>query len=214
MSAAIDITGQTFGRLTAVQRVGTTQHKKALWLFTCECGNTTRTTAVDVRSGHTKSCGCLDLERKTDHGMATSPEYRTWWNMIQRCTNPKAPNYQNYGGRGIKVCEEWRNFENFIADMGMRPTNKHSIERKDVNGHYGADNCIWADASTQIANKRIKPTNTSGFIGVTAKFGKWESLVTWKGVRHYLGLFSDPELAALVRDEFICKHNLPHKLNN
>jgi len=148
------------------------------------------------------------------HGMAMTSEYRTWWNMIQRCTNPKMPNYSNYGGRGVKVCDHWLAFEGFIADMGMRPSKNFSIERMDVNGDYEPNNCIWSDSSTQIANRRIQNRNTSGFIGVTAHAGKWQTIVTWKGVKYYLGLFADAELAALVRDEFIRKNNLPHKLNH
>lgn len=88
------------------------------------------------------------------HGHTTggfSPEYHSWSSMLQRCTNPKRPMFKHYGGRGIKVCDRWRKFENFLADMGPRPKGK-TLERKDVHGHYEPENCVWADSVTQARN--------------------------------------------------------------
>ena len=141
-----------------------------------------------------------------------TPTYRAWANMKQRCSNSKATQYCDYGGRGIGICDEWNSFANFINDMGEAP-NGYTIERIDGNKGYSKDNCKWADRSTQVANRRMPGSNTSGYIGVKKNYKKWTAYVTWEGVRHHLGSYADAELAALIRDEFIIKHNLPHTLN-
>jgi hypothetical protein len=112
----------------------------------------------------------------TKHGFSPrnapkSPEYHSWLCMIQRCTNPKQRSYQNYGGRGIKVCERWGKFENFLADMGLRPTPEHSIERKDVNGNYEPNNCRWATKKEQARNARSNRLLTIG--GRTQCLNAW-----------------------------------------
>lgn len=98
------------------------------------------------------------MAMKTRHGHAArsniSPEYRCWQNMLQRCTNPNSSPYPYYGGRGIAVCERWMQFENFLADMGPRPSTKHSIDRMDSNGHYEARNCRWATRREQAQTQR------------------------------------------------------------
>lgn len=88
------------------------------------------------------------------HGMSNSPEYRIWGGMWQRCTNQKGDNYSNYGGRGIQVCERWRSFENFISDMGCRPSSLHMLERKNNDGHYCPENCAWVTRKEQNRNTR------------------------------------------------------------
>ena len=88
------------------------------------------------------------------HKMAYSREYAAWANMLYRCKNPNAAQYSRYGGRGIQVCSSWEKFENFIKDMGMRPSEHHSLDRIDVNGDYRPENCRWADLKTQNRNRR------------------------------------------------------------
>ncbi|MCK1367604.1 hypothetical protein [Bradyrhizobium sp. 62] len=117
-----------------------------------------------MKTGKSQSCGCLRSEltskraatgdiRRT-HGMRRTPEYGVWCAMRRRCENPKVDRYPQYGGRGIKVCERWKRFENFISDMGQRPDPSFSIERRDNNGNYEPANCKWAKNEEQTYNKR------------------------------------------------------------
>lgn len=125
----------------------------------CECGNQSIENYYSVKYRHTKSCGCLRLEFMKTHGLWRTSEYRTWDGMKQRCLNPNSKGYENYGGRGIKVCDRWLIFENFIADMGNKPTKFHSIDRIDNYGDYEPSNCRWATLTVQNSNKR--PTGKS-----------------------------------------------------
>lgn len=142
-----------------------------------------------------------------------TPTYKCWANMIQRCTNTNNRQYHDYGGRGISVCSEWNEFEAFLRDMGDIPDGM-TIDRIDNNLGYSKDNCKWSSRSEQCANQRLRTNNTSGYIGVKKNYLKWTAFVTWEGIRHHLGSYADAELAALVRDEFVIKHNLPHTLNS
>lgn len=160
-----DLTGQIFGRLIVIGRAkprGTNPY----WECRCDCGVTIESLQHRLKTGRTKSCGCLKAELLSAysyrHGDArrgnASPEYGAWAEMIQRCTNPKQKRYADYGGRGIHVCERWLNgFENFLADMGRRPTSEHSIDRYPNNdGNYEKTNCRWATRLEQAANKRVR----------------------------------------------------------
>jgi hypothetical protein len=152
-----NLLGQTFARLTVIAYAGQNKHTAHLWTCQCECGNTHTAKASNLRTGHTKSCGCIPTGTKK-HGHTwrggVSSEYLAWKNLRARCIDEKNRNYRWYGAKGIKVCDRWLNsFENFLCDMGSKPSSKHSIERKDVHGNYEPDNCIWATREEQDRNR-------------------------------------------------------------
>jgi hypothetical protein len=162
MSPRLDLAGQVFGRLTALYCDGR-KRGNATWACKCSCGTTVQHVRRDyLTSGQKKSCGCLQSEQgkhghagKQANGKKKSPEYRTWVGIRQRCYNPRATAYKHYGGKGITVDPRWINsFENFLADMGLKPSRKHSIDRyPDRNGNYTVGNVRWATASEQNKNK-------------------------------------------------------------
>lgn len=154
----LDISGQRFGSLTAI-RFTEWRLKRSWWLCKCDCGAIKEIPLPSLRRGDVKSCGCLyQVTRRSNvkHDMHSSPEYRVYHNMKHRCLNPKLKAYKDYGAKGIKVCPRWlESFENFLEDMGPRPSAKHSIDRfPDPFGNYEPSNCRWATWSQQMNNTR------------------------------------------------------------
>lgn len=174
MAAFIDLSGQRFGRLVVLHRVPHTEGstKKPQWVCQCDCGTIRIIEGGSLRRGMSTSCGCFQREdmarRRTTHGhralvpgtpagedarVKRNLTYSTWSSMRSRCLNPNAAGYQNYGGRGIKICEQWDTFDGFLASMGERPEGQ-SLDRLDVNGDYTPDNCRWATHQQQMLNRR------------------------------------------------------------
>ena len=152
----IDLTGQKFGKLIAIEKTDRKSSSRSIvWKCKCDCGKETFVSSSSLRSGNTQSCGCLKKELVTIHGQCQSSEYHSWDSMKARCYNPNYNQFKDYGGRGIEVCDRWKDsFENFLADMGSKPSSKHSIDRIDVNGNYEPGNCKWSTNQEQARNKR------------------------------------------------------------
>lgn len=154
----IDIVGVVFGDLTVIKMIK--KHpKRTHWECRCVCGNVSIVDGAKLKIGHTKSCGCLRKTFLKTHGESAdylhTKEYSAWAAMIKRCNNKNDPAYEDYGGRGIKVCERWLSYDNFLADAGRAPSKGHSIDRyPDNNGNYILSNFRWATASEQSRNHR------------------------------------------------------------
>lgn len=170
----VDLTGRKFNCLTVVKQISKSGGR-VMWECSCDCGKTTIVAAGNLRGSQVKSCGCLrsksSKERSTTHGMSETPEFYLWLTMIQRCENPNDKAFKNYGGRGIKVCERWHKFENFIADMGRRPTDGLQLDRKDNDGGYCPENCRWVTPTTNCNNRRVTVNITLN--GVTKPLAVW-----------------------------------------
>lgn len=170
----IELTGKRFGRLIVLERDSSPKKERgACWLCRCDCGEHTIVPSISLRKGSTQSCGCLRNQRVSEthnvHGMTGTTTYVVWQGMLSRCDN----GIKNYGERGISVCERWRKFENFLADMGERPKGM-SLDRIDNDGNYEPGNCRSADGPTQHRNKR-----TNVFITVD---GQRKTLAEWAEV--------------------------------
>ena len=160
MSKRLNLIGQKFGRLMVTKFDGRTEHH-SYWDCLCDCGNTKRVTGDRLKSGNTKSCGCLrkelTIKRSTKHGQCkrglNSRVHIIWNGMMQRCYNDRNPAYKNYGGRGIKVCRRWHSFEDFYKDVEDAPFDM-TLDRKNNDGDYEPGNWRWATYVEQNNNYR------------------------------------------------------------
>ena len=137
----------------------------------CDCGRSLTVYCQSLLTGNTKSCGCIQGENR--HNLSHSREYNSWKGMIQRCENPNHTYYPLYGGRGIRVCDRWSDFRNFLADMGPRPEG-NSLDRVDNFGDYEPSNCRWASQKQQIRNMRANTLINHN--------GEWKTAVEWSEI--------------------------------
>lgn len=202
------MTGEIFGRLTVLSLAESRGDWRRRWVCACACGGTAITTTAKLRSGHAQSCGCLKNDRigalRRKHGGTGSPEFHTWAQIRQRCSNPNHPNFKRYGGRGIVVCERWSceaGYQNFASDMGRKPSRYHSIERIDNDGSYSPANCIWATRRTQANNRRSSTRLTHR--GETRTLAEWSRLtgtaVATLSLRHRSGWSDERAITTPVR---------------
>lgn len=160
--------------------------RQSVYLCRCVCGNEVQVLAGNLRSGHTKSCGCVTSV--VTHGMYNHPVCHAWYQMRARCNNKDHKAYKHYGGRGIKICNRWSKFDNFKSDMFPKWTKGLTLERKDVNGDYCPENCIWIPQRDQINNTR--------------RTRKWEfkgALVTTRDLASMAGVSTHAMYCRLVR---------------
>lgn len=195
MAKPLDLTGQKYGRLTAVNNTGKKNLRNFIWNFKCDCGSTVELPSGEVRRGRVGSCGCLGKELARErmkkiqslgteaaktHGMTNTRTFVSWDSMKQRCLNPNHKSYCEYGGKGVEVCDRWINsFENFLADMGERPIGT-TLDRKDGSLGYTPENCRWATFEQQGNNrktnvflehdgKKLTVTQWSKIVGISNK---------------------------------------------
>lgn len=189
--------GERLGKLTVIEYLGNTEEGRHMWRCICDCGDERIADASTLRSREDIACKYCGYHNKSD-----TTEYRSWINMISRCTNPNNSRYSDYGERGITVCERWLNsFENFLEDMGEKPDPKYSLDRINTNGRYHPDNCRWTTDEEQARNRRVGRSNTSGQRGVhwEKNSSSWVVRITVSGNRFILGKFSSKEDAIRCR---------------
>jgi hypothetical protein len=178
MPKFIDLTGQRHGRVVVLRRVADKRPGVPGWLCRCDCGNEVVKRADVFKNVPYASCGCynieLAVERLRTHGASFTPTYRTWVGMRMRCEKPSNIAFHKYGAKGIRVCDRWQSFENFVADMGERPTPKHSIDRIDGSRGYEPQNCRWATAREQALN--FKNNRRIEHAGKSLTAGQWSEI--------------------------------------
>lgn len=205
MSKAINITGKRFGKLIVLHRAGSNTNGKAVWKCKCDCGNVVIVIGNCLRNGHTTSCGCKRYEesakaRKKPWSKRTR---QIWYNMMDRCYNPKNKEYNRYGKRGIFVSNEWHNVHGFFKDMGNAPEGL-TLDRINTNKEYSKENCRWATMSEQTVNSRKRRDGKNKYRNIVfhPQTKKWRLTFTRDKVNYDFGLFENIEDAVAKRNEF------------
>ena len=167
--------GEVYGRLTVLGATPARNGDRIVYACVCSCGNFTSATAKVLHNGHKQSCGCLRQEKpnRISHGQSNSREYRLWAEMKKRCTNPAQKTYAYYGGRGITFCERWKDFSNFLHDMGPCPDG-YTLDRINPNANYEPNNCRWASRKEQSRNRRSNHFIT--YNGETHCLAEWAEI--------------------------------------
>lgn len=210
-----DMTPRLVGEVYRKFTNGKDKQKRTFGIYECPyCGKEFETMVQNVKTGLTKGCGCL-VGKNTTHGLSHNIFYMKWKSILARCNNPQNASYINYGGRGIKVCNEWLSLQNFIIWCEETYIEGMTLDRIDNDKGYSPDNCRWVDRITQTINRRTMKSNKSGYVGVSWRKdrNKWTVRIG-TGIRYEcLGHFDDLMEAVIFRDNYIIENKLPHKLN-
>ena len=210
--------GQRFGRLIVIERAASDKHRNSKWRCKCDCGNETIVLGFNLKNQNTESCGCLHKK----HGLYNHPLYAVYHSMKGRCENQNNSDYDRYGGRGIKVCDEWRNDLKKFYDWCIKNEwNKGlEIDRIDNDGNYCPENCRFVTTLENSHNRTLlRNDNKTGYVGISydRAAGKYRSriqsvLSPLNGKSRNFGYFEAIEEAVIVRDKFIIENNLPYEL--
>lgn len=198
----MDIVGKTFNKLKVLEYKGKNKHDKKMFECYClECENTKLLIGTEVKNGYKKDCGCQNSKRisegRKNHGMSSTRIYHKWKDIKSRCYRKNSQNYKFYGGRGIKVCEKWKNdFLAFYKDVGDIPFEGAELDRIDNDGDYEPNNCRWVDHK-QNSNNRRAYKNKTGYTGVTfkPKLNKYQAQLYHNKKFIYLGIYNTAEEA-------------------
>ncbi|HEP1426783.1 AP2 domain-containing protein [Streptococcus pyogenes] len=212
--------GNVFNNLKVISYAGKNKHNKKLAFCECLlCGAKKNMILTEVRTGKSKSCGCLATikakERQMVHGYSGTKVHRAWKGMRQRCTNPNYEHYHRYGGRGITFSDEWNDFQIFLNDMGFPPSDRHQLDRIDNDGNYCKENCRWV-LPKENCNNRKTYHNKTGFTGVTentSKKGRYSAVFHVNRKHIQVGTFDSPLEAYRARVNAIKKYNKEHNTN-
>ena len=213
-----DMTPKLIGETYLKKATPNSPQRYRFGIHECQyCGREFEVRVYSVKIGNARSCGCQKNKQKITHGRSNSRFYKTWNDMIRRCTNPNNKDYKDYGGRGITVCEEWLDVIDFVAWCEATHPNieGYSLDRIDNDNGYSPENCRWANRLVQNINQRMKSTNTSGYNGIiwNKKNSNWGAVIGIATKKVYIGSFLTKEEAALARDNYIIENKLPHKLS-
>lgn len=175
MGKALDLVGKKFGRLTVLSKGNSRPNaRSSIWNCICECGRVSITIGSNLVFGNTNSCGCLVKENGKGfliHGKSKTEEYKLWKNIKNRCLNKNNADYHNYGGKGITICNRWaHSFNDFVSDMGKRPSPTHILKRLDTNGNFDSNNCHWVNRPSNALTKESKEIDQLGWKNLSDYF--------------------------------------------
>lgn len=196
------------------------KQKRRHGIFKCQCGNELKAQIAQIKNGNTQSCGCLQKQRTREssvtHGLRGHRLYDVWSNIMQRTSNANNPIFEYYGGRGITVCERWKNIANFIEDMEPSYCDGLTIDRINNDGNYELSNCRWTTSAVQARNTRlIYSHNTSGYRGAwfNKRKNRWMAEIQVNRSKIYIGSFTTAIEAAKAYDKYVIDNNLEHTVN-